>query len=390
MANKALVWLTAKPGRKRGIAAGLVILGGLMRAAADAVERACSAELVEGGLCSIDVGPWAEGAEFAGQALLQVAEPGVTFAAAVMAIWGLWHARKRAKGAAVLLLAFLVAGSADAQIVGGVISHRTITALDGQIQPLADNALWDANPTRWKYARFIANVVVRGTTALADDPELTFRPYVRAGGSAAGVVGGATAVAYTRPRLQNLASIKCQKTVNDGAAYTDYSAEVIDDSGGTVADFSSLDTVANGDWVIIGTPAAPTMGAAWDVTTPNGNAATFTLEYWDGGSWESLSNGTDGTASAGDTFAVDGQMTWSLPTDWAASTIATIEAYWVRIGVSAALDADTTLAEMDLLLPIQASIDVEVVGDDALLYLESLSSVTGTVAYSGSVSLVWR
>lgn len=399
MLNKAIRWLTEKPGRKRGVAAAFAILAGLIRAAGEAISRACDGGLLEGGVCSWDVAPIAGWADVASTAAIQLVEPGLTFSALVMGVWGLAHARKRAKKAqrprrkvfaGAVLLAFLLASPASAQIVGGVIAHRTITVLDGQVQPLAADTLWDENPSGFRHARLVTDIVVRGTTALADDPELTFRPYVRAGGSAAGVVGGATSVAYTRPRLEDLSTIKCQKTVNIGVAYTDYSAAVIDNSAGTVADFSSLDTVANGDWVIIGSSTGPVMGAAWDSTTPNGNAATFTLEYWDGDSWESLANSTDGTASGGATFAVDGQMTWDLPTDWAASAINSITAYWVRIGVSAALDADTTLAEMDLLLPIRASIDVEVMGDDILFYLESLSAITGTAAYSGSVSLVWR
>ncbi len=268
------------------------------------------------------------------------------------------------------------------------VSHRTITALDGQIQPLASDASWDANIDRAKTARFFTDIVVRGTTALADDPVLTFRPYTRNGGSS-GSVGGASTVTYTRPRLENLSSVKVQKTTDIGSSYTDYSSEATDDSAGTVVDLSSLDTIANGDWVVVGT-SVPCMGVAWDSTTVNGNAATFAMTYWDGDSWESLSNGTDGTASGGATFAVDGQMTWDLPTDWATSELNSITAYWARIGVSAAMDADTTLAEMDVLLPIQASIDLEVLGDDALLRLESLSSVTGTIAYSGTVSLSWR
>lgn len=420
MLNKGLKWLSEKPGRKRGLAAVLAILAGLIRAGGEAVARACDGGLLKGGACSWDVAPVAGWADLASIAVVQLVEPGVTFAALVMGVWGLVHARKRVKGPLIdvttagdrqrrytrgisgaILLAFLVAGPASAQIVQTPIAHRTITALDGQVQPLAADALWDSPPTvkdnqRWaytpRYARFLTDIVVRGSTALADDPELTFRPYVRSGGSAAGVVGAATSVAYTRPRLQDLTTIKCQKTVNDGAAYTDYSANVVDNNNATVADFDSLDTIANGDWVIIGTAARSIMGAAWDLKTFNGNAATFTVEYWNGAAWVALANGTDGTLTGGFTFGVDGQMTWDLPAAglWVASTIATIEAYWVRIGVSAALDADTTADELDLLMPIQASIDLEVMGDDALLYLESLSAVTGTPAFSGSVSLVWR
>ena len=279
--------------------------------------------------------------------------------------------------------------SPDVFLPGVVITHRTITALDGQIQPLAGDSSWDTNPTGAKTARFLTAVVVRGTTALADDPVLTFQPYVRSGGST-GSVGGATSVTYTRPRLENLSSVKVQKTVDDGVSYTDYSANVIDDSAGTVADFSSLDTLANGDWIIVGATTSPIMGAAWDMTTLNATAATFTLQYWDGAAWQALANGTDGTLAAGATFGADGQMTWDMPTDWESSSLNSVTAYWARISVSAALDATTTAEELDLLFPIQASIDVDVQGDDVLLYLESLSSVTGTIAYSGSVALSWR
>ena len=294
----------------------------------------------------------------------------------------------------VLGLASFVTAQAQLRWVPyGVVTHRTITALDGQLHPLATNSDWDVNPTGAKTARFLTNIVVRGTTALADDPVVTFRPYVRSGGLT-GSVGGAVAVTYTRPRLQNLTSVKVQKTVDDGANYTDYSAEAIDDNAGTVVDLDSLDTEANGDWVIVGT-SVPFMGVAWDSTTPNGNAATIVVDYWDGDSWEALANAVDGTSDAGDTFGLDGQMTWDLPYTtgvllWAPSTIETIEAYWARIDVSAALDADTTLAEMDILLPIQASIDLDVQGDAAFLALESYSSVTGTIVLSGTVKLSWR
>ena len=57
MLNKLITWLTAVPGRKRGIAAGLAILAGLMRAAGEAISRACEGGLLEGGVCSWDVAP---------------------------------------------------------------------------------------------------------------------------------------------------------------------------------------------------------------------------------------------------------------------------------------------------------------------------------------------
>lgn len=272
-------------------------------------------------------------------------------------------------------------------VPSGVVEHRTITAIDGLILPLATNSNWSVNPKGAKTVRFFTDIAVKGTTALTDDPILTLRPYIRGSGL---VVGAATSVSYTRPRLEDTGVIKCQKTVNAGVAYTDYSSEVIDNSAGTVAGFNSWDTIANGDWVIIGSSSGPIMGAAWNITTMNSNASVLLAQYWDGDSWETLADLTDGTITAAKTFGVDGQMTWTVPIDWASSEINSITAYWARLTVDTVLDADTTAEELDLLLPIQVSIDAEVLGDDVMLLLESLSSVTGTPAYSGTVWISWR
>lgn len=275
---------------------------------------------------------------------------------------------------------------------GPTIAHRTITALDGQYPPLASHASWASNPGQADRVRFYTDIAIRGTTALANDPVLRFRPYVRNGGSS-GYVGAAEYVDYTRPRLENLTSIKFQKTVNDGVAYTDYSAAVIDNDPATQADLDALDTAANGDWFIIGGPV-PFCGAALDMDAANvnANASILTVEYWTGAAWAAVANMTDGTiVAAGKTLSGDGQITWDVPAAWAPSTINALLAYWVRCSVSAALSANVDVEECDLLLPIKAAVDVEVDGDDCLLFLEEQTeSVTGTVAYSGTVRHSWR
>jgi len=273
-------------------------------------------------------------------------------------------------------------------------AHRTLTALDGQYPPLPGHASWAANPGANK-ARFLLDLAVRGTTALADDPTLIVRPYIRHGG-ASGYVAGGESVTYTRPRLKDLAAaVKAQFTTDVGATYTDNSTEVNDSTTGVMT-LNSLDTIANGDWVVIGGPV-PFCGIAADLTNLNSNAATMTVEYWNGSAWTAVTGLTDGTSTGGFAFGVDGQITWtgaaaaSTPSNWAASTINSISAYWVRIGFSAALDASVTLTEVDLLLPIKAAIDVQADGDDVLLMLESISAgLTGTVAYNGNSRLSWR
>lgn len=276
----------------------------------------------------------------------------------------------------------LYAGSAST----APVLHRTITVLDGYYQPAANHASWVENPGhRWE-AVIWTNLAVRGCTALADDPILEFRTFLRCGDT----VGYGDTDNATRPRLQDAPSIKCQKTVNVGAAYTDYSAAVIDNNVATIADLSNLDTIANGDWIVIGGPA-PFCGAGIDMTANvNGNAATMTVEYWNGAAWVAVANLTDGTANGGATFGVDGQISWDIPAAWQMSTIATITAYWVRVGVSAALDAATEIAEIDLFGPITECIGIIPLGYDVLaMVTRQTAAVTGAVVVGGTLGISW-
>ena len=99
MLRQVIVWLTAVPGRKRGLAVVLAILAAFVRFADWSVDQACQAALLSGRLCAIDVGPAADLVEWLGQAVVQVLEPGVSFAAVMLGLIGLWHARQRARSA---------------------------------------------------------------------------------------------------------------------------------------------------------------------------------------------------------------------------------------------------------------------------------------------------
>jgi hypothetical protein len=143
------------------------------------------------------------------------------------------------------------------------------------------------------------------------------------------------------------------KTADALATVTDYSEAAQDGSTGTDVVLSSLDTLANGDALWVGSHV-PFRGVVADVDAANGTASVLTGTYWNGSALTDISL-TDGTTSAGATFAVDGAITWTVPTDWVAAPLALIGSaassvpfsgnplYWVRLVVSAALDSSTTL-----------------------------------------------
>jgi hypothetical protein len=291
----------------------------------------------------------------------------------------------------VLLLVLVAAMAASAQ---AQTAYRTITALDGVFCPSPDaTAYWATNPRGYATgaikARFFVTLTTRGTTALADNPTITVRPLIRSGGTS-GACGIGTSSTAQRPRLaDSAASFKVKKTTDLGASYTDYSSEANDNSAATDVVASSLDTLANEDWLLFSAPS-PFIGLAidMDASAVNGNAADTTCQYWNG-AWTDVTNQTDGT-DTGANFAQDGQITWSLPSDWVTSTIDTVTAYQLRCHTSAALDASTTIDEVEAVLPTRVAIDVTVNGDDAGLLIESNSGGTGTLAFEGSIVVVWK
>lgn len=146
------------------------------------------------------------------------------------------------------------------------------------------------------------------------------------------------------------------KTADNLATITDYSENAQDGSTSTDVTLSSLDTLANGDALWLGAHL-PFRGVQVDVDAANGTVSALAAHYWDGNSLEALTV-TDGTDSGGATFAVDGAITWTMPSDWAPATLVAagsaagtiahsgLALYWARLTVSAALDSSTTLNSM--------------------------------------------
>ena len=146
------------------------------------------------------------------------------------------------------------------------------------------------------------------------------------------------------------------KTTDSLATATDYSDAA---ASATTADvvLSSLGTAADGDYLFIGSHI-PFRGVKVDMTAMNGTASVLTVKYWDGSAWTDIT-ATDGTIAGVATFGQDGNVTWTVPTDWAKAALSagmtgTAMAipyrddalYWTRWEVSVALDATTTAATM--------------------------------------------
>lgn len=108
--------------------------------------------------------------------------------------------------------------------------------------------------------------------------------------------------------------------VYDGAAYTDRSAEA-DTLAGTP--FTTL-TDAN-DVLYLGKDT-PFKEVYFDFAA-NGSYGAVVVEYWDGDEWKVVS-GKGGAAAA---LAADGKMQWTLPGDWAKTTVNSYSAYYIKI-----------------------------------------------------------
>jgi hypothetical protein len=141
------------------------------------------------------------------------------------------------------------------------------------------------------------------------------------------------------------------------ANITDLSTSLQDASTATTVNLSSLDTAANLNFLYVGCHV-PYLGVEVDVTNTNSTASVLTVKYRKSdNTWASIT-ATDGTDAAGATFGQDGNVTWTMPTDWISARlrdtgdtglnigIGSEELFWTRWEVSAALDASVSVAAM--------------------------------------------
>jgi len=180
------------------------------------------------------------------------------------------------------------------------------------------------------------------------------------------------------PRLTIIVTTDLLATgVNEGLAQdpttiTSFPTQDISDEmqNGDQVDFAldSLDTLANLDAIFIGSPLQ-FGGATIDIGTgPQGSANNLTVSYWaSGNDWVDISD-TDNT-DTGASFAVDGTVTWTVPTAWSKATLfgdadgvdgminetsinekwSRRKLYWTRWEWSAAFDSDTDVRQIKAL-----------------------------------------
>ncbi len=147
-----------------------------------------------------------------------------------------------------------------------------------------------------------------------------------------------------------------QVTTDNGSTYASYSVNQFSYGSPTGVDLSSLDTAANGDWMVVGFAAStPIYGLVLDLSATNSNASTMTVQYWNGAAWTAFAvvddvwDGTrvpllatpmvDGLIS----LAGSGTVSWANAPTTVASTINSISAHYYRVSFSAALDSTVTV-----------------------------------------------
>ena len=147
--------------------------------------------------------------------------------------------------------------------------------------------------------------------------------------------------------LSEQAAALCVVVDYDGAGSDYQLLSTSSSGGGYTANYQLLpDTEIENDAVYFG-GAVAFCELALDITTVATYAADSIIwEYWDGDSWETLTivqDQTDADDADGDRpFQRDGAIHFVPPADWAASTINTQEAYWIRARCTATVNVTQT------------------------------------------------
>lgn len=160
-----------------------------------------------------------------------------------------------------------------------------------------------------------------------------------------------------RYRFSQPSGLKVLKTVDNFSTFTDYSTETKDQDYSTTADVSLLDTLANGDALLIG---FDDRFLAMEIFVRLSNSLTASLSVamsTGAGTWSSALTVYDGTSliSSGNTITIGngGASVVSLAmqslSTWAKATYNSSSKYWLRLTVSGALDAATNLSEIRIL-----------------------------------------
>jgi hypothetical protein len=114
----------------------------------------------------------------------------------------------------------------------------------------------------------------------------------------------------------------------------DYSFDVSDQYGATVAKLDSLGTLSQYDAVFIRTlTPANAFNFTMSGANVNASAAVAQMHYWNG-DWTAPSGWADSTNVAGATLAQDGTMSFTMPTDMKPHFMFGETGYWIRLSLA--------------------------------------------------------
>lgn len=139
----------------------------------------------------------------------------------------------------------------------------------------------------------------------------------------------------------------------NGATFDDYDATLFDHTNIVEKE---LWADAN-DFLYIGKDTAFAF-IGFMVGTPQVGYGAFTIEYWNG-AWVTLTVLHNDTEA----FTESGFLAWSIPGDWATTTIDTQSAFWIRASQSAVAPA-TPATALNLLLNL--TLDAPIVHDNIM------------------------
>lgn len=130
-----------------------------------------------------------------------------------------------------------------------------------------------------------------------------------------------------------------------GTTYTDATANLKDRDTTTVL---SMNDWATTSILYLGCDEV-FRGVYIDVGNTNTENATIDAEYWNGTAWTDLTE-TDNTNGGAGSLAQDGDITWTMPTNWAVTTVnSSASMFWVRFKWSITLDPSVTIRDLILL-----------------------------------------
>lgn len=186
----------------------------------------------------------------------------------------------------------------------------------------------------------LTEVITQTITLTTTTPGLTIA--VNAPGAAVGAeiqgTGASTPTWNFTPRLK-----RAQWYDVSALSYTDITVPLTDRTSAQSINSFDGAAAAAGDLLYLGCDV-PFRGVYIDVTNTNGTASTMDGSYWNGTAWTDLTL-TDGTAATGATLGQDAPVTWTMPTDWATTTVnGSPSLFYVFLWVSADLDSTVSIA----------------------------------------------